>query len=132
MIEVYLFALSTLLVLLFLMIGFVAYLSKNQISYNKASIDSFDILAKSILKYLFLLSILITVIYWVLPLETIFLSFGSTEISRLKSGVYLFGLLFALLIVAYLAFFFCLGIIEGIIDILNTWKDQRCRSARTE
>lgn len=119
MFEVYLFALSTLLVLLFLMMGFVVYLSKNQISFNKDALDSFDKLAKAILKWFFLASILITIVYWTLPLESIFLSFGSSEISRLKSGVCLLGLLFGALVVAYLAFFICLGMIEGIIDILN-------------
>ena len=119
LLEAYLFALCTLIILLFLAIGFVIYYSKHQFAFDNEYLEPFDKLAKSILKYVLLANVLISILYLVLPIESILLRFSFSEISRFKSSVFLFGLLIASIVVAYLAFWLCVGMIEGIVDILN-------------
>ncbi|MBQ4266452.1 MAG: restriction endonuclease [Clostridia bacterium] len=117
--EVYLFALSALIVLLCLVIGFVVYYSRQQFSFLQESLEPFDKFAKSILKYVLFAIILVTILYSTFLIELRVLHFGFSEISRFKSGALLFCLLVASIVVAYLIFWLCLGMIEGIVDILN-------------
>lgn len=117
--EVYLFALSALIVLLCLVIGFVVYYSRQQFSFLQESLEPFDKFAKSILKYVLFAIILVTILYSTFLIELRVLHFGFSEISRFKSGALLFCLLVASIVVAYSIFWLCLGMIEGIVDILN-------------